>query len=82
MPSARVHHSAKHLKLLRCVATVEVNGKLQVSVKAWKVDDSGKNKDKISMPKEADDISVEKEAVFTPKKLAEAMIRLTLASAK
>jgi len=56
------------LKLLRRVATVEVNGKLQVSVKAWKVDNSGKNKDKISMPKEADDISVEKEAVFTPKK--------------
>ena len=67
---------------MRRVATVEVNGKLQVSVKAWKVDNSGKNKDKISMPKEADDISVEKEAVFTPKKLAEAMIRLTLASAK
>ncbi|KAF8679175.1 hypothetical protein HU200_045941 [Digitaria exilis] len=71
------------LKLLRRVATVEVNGKLHISVKAWKFDNSGKNKHELTMPKETDeddlekggvheptlaDISVEKEVVFTPKK--------------
>ncbi|CAL5061418.1 unnamed protein product [Urochloa decumbens] len=71
-----------NVKLSRCVASVEVNGKLQVSVKAWKVVNSGKGKDEVFMPEEADedlmeearvhaptvaDSSVEKEVVFTPK---------------
>ncbi|CAN6226251.1 unnamed protein product [Urochloa humidicola] len=71
-----------NVKLSRCVASVEVNGKLQVSVKAWKVVNSGMGKDEVFMPEEADkdymeeagvhaptvaDSSVGKEVVFTPK---------------
>ncbi|CAL5084268.1 unnamed protein product [Urochloa decumbens] len=69
-----------NVKLSRCVASVEVDEKLQVSVKA----NSGMKKDDVFMPEEADedysdmeeggvhapivaDTSVEKEVVFTPK---------------
>ncbi|CAL5084266.1 unnamed protein product [Urochloa decumbens] len=55
-----------NVKLSRCVASVEVNGKLQVSVKARKVVNSGKGKYEVFMPEEANEDYVEEGGAHAP----------------
>lgn len=72
-----------NVKLSRCVASVEVDEKLEVSVKAWKVDNSGMKENELFMAEEANedymeeggvhapilaDSSVEKEVAFTARR--------------
>ncbi|CAN6206218.1 unnamed protein product [Urochloa humidicola] len=55
-----------NVKLSRCVTSVEVNGKLQVSVKAWKVDNGSKEKDELFKPAKANEDYVEEGGVHGP----------------
>lgn len=72
-----------NVKLSRCVASVEISGKLKVSIEAWKVGKSAEEKDEVFMSEKADEDYVEegevhaptvagsyakKEVAFTPKK--------------
>ncbi|WVZ66823.1 LOW QUALITY PROTEIN: hypothetical protein U9M48_015991 [Paspalum notatum var. saurae] len=55
-----------NLKLSRCVVSVEYNGKLQVSVKAWKADNNSDEKPEVLVPEETSKVCVEETGVHAP----------------